>query len=147
MELNFDLYPDFQLMAKKKNYAPDPKQPAADNPFAALRGLGDLPAGPATPPLTEIDGSRETGRETHHKKDPLRVLLDRKGRKGKAATIVTGFEGAAEQLAHLGKELKVKCGVGGSVKDGEIIIQGDKRKRVIELLLEMGYKNTKQSGG
>ena len=70
----------------------------------------------------------------------LIVSIDRKGRGGKQATLVTGFIGTSEDLADLGRTLKVKCGVGGSAKDGEITIQGDFRDRVTALLKEMGYK-------
>lgn len=70
----------------------------------------------------------------------LIVSIDRKGRAGKQVTLVTGFVGSSDDLADLGRILKVKCGVGGSAKDGEITIQGDFRDRVTALLRDMGYK-------
>ena len=70
----------------------------------------------------------------------LIVSIDRKGRAGKQVTLVTGFVGTADDLAELGRTLKVRCGVGGSAKDGEITIQGDFRDRVTALLKDMGYR-------
>ena len=72
-------------------------------------------------------------------KQRLIVNIDRKGRGGKQVTLVKGFVGTQEDLAALGKQLKVKCGVGGTAKDGEITIQGDLRDKVTELLKGMGY--------
>jgi translation initiation factor 1 len=80
------------------------------------------------------------------RKQDLRVTLDRKNRKGKVATVITGFQGSEEALAELGKLLKTRCGVGGSAKDGEIIVQGDHAVRVLDILLKEGYK-AKRSGG
>ncbi len=80
-----------------------------------------------------------------HRQD-LRVSLDKKQRKGKAVTLVTGFTGTDDDLKDLGRLLKTKCGVGGSARDGEILIQGDHREKVMALLTGAGYK-VKRSGG
>ncbi|HLU85416.1 MAG TPA: translation initiation factor [Vicingaceae bacterium] len=77
----------------------------------------------------------------------LKVMIDRKQRKGKSVTLITGFEGSDEDLQELGKTLKQKCGVGGSAKNGEIIVQGENKEKIFELLLKMGYRKTKKVGG
>lgn len=73
----------------------------------------------------------------------LRVKIERSGRGGKTVTVVDKFVGTDDDLNALGKILKTKCGVGGSVKDGQVIIQGDFKERIVSLLIEMGYTNTK----
>ncbi|HVK47544.1 MAG TPA: translation initiation factor [Pseudobacter sp.] len=77
----------------------------------------------------------------------LRVQLDNKQRAGKVVTLVFGFVGMDDDLEALGKQLKNFCGTGGSVKDGEIIIQGDQREKVMQFLQKNGYTKTKRVGG
>lgn len=76
---------------------------------------------------------------TPKEKQLLRVSLDKRNRKGKSVTLITGFMGTDDDLNDLGKLLKTKCGVGGSSKDGEIIIQGDHRQKVLDILKNEGY--------
>lgn len=76
-------------------------------------------------------------------KQKLRVRIDSKQRKGKTVTLVENFVGKVEDLEALGKALKTKCGTGGNVKDGQILIQGDVRVKVLEFLKTMGYTQSK----
>lgn len=76
-------------------------------------------------------------------KQNLRVSIEKKNRGGKTVTLVNGFVGTENGLKELGKLLKTKCGVGGSIKDGEIIIQGEFKEKIIELLKKEGYSKTK----
>jgi translation initiation factor 1 len=92
---------------------------------------------------TETGGTAET---LSPDKQDLRVHLDKKQRNGKKATLITGFVGTDEDLKALAKILKTKCGVGGSAKDGEILVQGDFCNKVIEILKSENYK-VKRSGG
>lgn len=73
----------------------------------------------------------------------LRISLSKKQRGGKEVTLITGFVGREEDLAELGRLLRQRCGVGGSAKDGEILIQGDQRTKLRNLLPSLGYTHTK----
>jgi translation initiation factor 1 len=101
----------------------------------------------STNPDFSYDKTHEEEAETlPPRKQDLRVSLDKKQRAGKSVTLVTGFIGTDNDLKVLGKLLKSKCGVGGTAKDGEILIQGDFCNRVIDILKNEGYK-VKRSGG
>ena len=77
-------------------------------------------------------------------KQPLRIRLDTKHRAGKAVTLITGFIGTTDDVEKLGKQLKNFCGTGGSVKDAEIIVQGNQRDKVLQWLLKNSYTATKK---
>lgn len=114
-----------------------------------LESLGNLVFSSATekPSPQEEHGPAEEFDEIDPSSIDLRVSLDKKNRKGKAVTLITGFgEIDMEDLKDLAKTLKSKCGVGGAAKEGEIIIQGDHVIKVIDLLKQEGFR-VKRSGG
>ena len=101
----------------------------------------------STNPEYQYESGEEEEKESiSPNQQQLYVSMDKKNRKGKKVTLVEGFSGSTEELKSLAKELKSKCGVGGSVGDGAILIQGDFRDRIHSLLQEKGYK-VKRSGG
>jgi len=100
----------------------------------------------STNPDFEFEQELDNTVTAPNQQQDLRVMLDKKNRGGKAVTLITGFKGKNEDLEALGKLLKNKCGVGGSVKDGEILIQGDVRDKVMGILQKDGYK-AKKAGG
>ena len=98
----------------------------------------------STNPDFKYESNEEEEAETLPKnQQKLRIFMEKKGRGGKTVTLIKGFIGTEEDLKELGKLLKTKCGVGGSVKDNEIIIQGDFKQRITDLLKAEGYTQTK----
>lgn len=98
----------------------------------------------STDPNFSFEEEREDVDTLKPEQQKLRIWLETKHRAGKAATVVKGFIGLDDDLEELGKKLKSFCGTGGSAKDGEIIIQGDQREKVLQWLLKNGYKLTKK---
>jgi translation initiation factor 1 len=101
----------------------------------------------STDPSFNYENEQESAEESiANNQQDLRVMLDRKNRGGKAVTLITGYRGDAAGLETLSKMLKTRCGVGGTAKDGEIIIQGDFREKIVLILQKEGFK-VKKSGG
>ncbi|MDG1476733.1 MAG: translation initiation factor [Vicingaceae bacterium] len=101
----------------------------------------------STNPDFDYEDENEEFETLENNEQKLKVLIDRKQRKGKSVTLVTGFVGDENDLKDLAKTLKAKCGVGGAAKNGEILIQGEFKEKVFEILLNMGYSQTKKVGG
>src|ERR1700743_1406938 len=100
----------------------------------------------STDPDFRVDDEQTPEETLPPKQQKLRVSLDTTQRAGKAVTLVTGFTGNTDDLEALGKQLKTYCGTGGSVKDGEIIVQGDQRDKILQWLLNNVYSGSKTAG-
>jgi len=101
----------------------------------------------STNPNYNYEPDNEEVHTTKNEEQELKVSIDRKQRKGKSVTLITGFIGNDDDLKDLAKELKSKCGVGGAAKDGEILIQGEFKEKIFDLLIIAGYTKTKKTGG
>jgi translation initiation factor 1 len=97
----------------------------------------------STNPNYKPDEVEENNESVTPSSQDLRVWLEKNHRGGKTATVIKGFIGSADDLETLGKTLKTKCGTGGTAKDGEIIIQGDHRDKIMTMLAQLGYKAKK----
>ncbi len=101
----------------------------------------------STNPSYEYEEESEVVETLINSEQELKVFVDRKQRKGKSVTIISNFIGNNDDLNDLGKTLKSKCGVGGSCKDGEILIQGELKDKIFDLLIKLGFTETKKIGG
>lgn len=112
------------------------------NSFSDLGGLVY-----STDPNFKTEAQRIAETTLPPAEQPLRIWFETKHRGGKAVTIIAGFVGKSSDLELLGKQMKQACGTGGSVKDGEALIQGDHRDKLLQWLLKNGYSKTKKAGG
>jgi translation initiation factor 1 len=111
-------------------------------------GLGSLGLGGfiySTNPDFEPEREEETVEEVPNLTHALRIWKER-GRGGKESTVVKGFVGSEDKLEDLAKLIKSKCAAGGAAKDGNIIVQGDHRDKILKMLTDLGYKNVKKAG-
>ncbi len=104
----------------------------------ALASLSGLPEGEEPQPSPQPGNS--TTSQPHNQTTPLHVLIEKKGRGGKTATIVEGFEISDDEVDEIARTLRKRLGTGGSARGGEILIQGDRKTDVVGMLKEMGFK-------
>ncbi len=106
----------------------------------ALASLSGLPEGEEPQPSPSQQPHNPTTPQPNNQTTPLHVLIEKKGRGGKTATIVEGFEISDEEVDEIARTLRKRLGTGGSARGGEILIQGDRKADVVKLLKEMGFK-------
>ena len=132
-----------RMSRKKKRKPTDGGESLTQNPFGALSGLDNLPAGspPASAAPAENQGSSGSRRNRKNtNRGRVDIIRQTAHRGGKAVTVVTGFKGISQsEKQELAKKMQKKCGVGGTVKEGRIEIQGDKREEVKAILSEAGF--------
>ena len=95
----------------------------------------------------EISDNSNSKPIKNYAQQPVKLHYEKKGRGGKEAIIIRGLDSDKDDLDELCKLLKSKLGVGGAIKDGEIIIQGNQRDKILQIMLDRGYKNVKKAGG
>ncbi len=106
----------------------------------ALASLSGLPEGEEHQDSSTSQLHNSTTTQPHKQTTPLHVLIEKKGRGGKTATIIEGFEISDDEIDEIARTLRKKLGTGGSARGGEILIQGDRKPDVVRLLKEMGFK-------
>ncbi len=132
------MFGPFIILPENRKKVPLKKISSMSEPNDWKKRLGTVYS--TNPDFKYDSGNEEEASTPPPSSQTLYIRLDKKKRKGKIVTLVTGFTGRSSDLEELGKELKKRCGTGGSVKDGEIIIQGDFKERTASLLQQEGYK-------
>ena len=125
-------------MSKEKNL---------NNPFDVLSSLKFSESELDSVENLKIENDQSDESKNHRKSQKIRIWLEKKKRKGKGVSLITGFNEYKEEMKSLAKLMKVKLGVGGSFTDDEIIIQSQNRDKILEILISEGFKDVKKSGG
>ncbi len=134
------------MAAKPNKISTDGGGDLGQNPFAALGGLGDLPAGPTPTPAIPPPAISKRG-QPNRKRGRVEIRRLTGGRGGKTVTAASGFKGiGGSELTQLAKTIQKSCGAGGTVKGGQIEIQGDKRDQVAAILSKAGFQPVMAGG-
>lgn len=134
-------------MGNKSKVSTEGGADLGQNPFGALDGLGSLPAGPGTSPALQPSPATSKRNQPNTNRGRLEIRRLTGGKGGKTVTAVSGFKGiAAAELQQLAKRMQKSCGAGGTVKAGQIEIQGDKRDQVAAILTDAGFRPVMAGG-